>query len=177
MLICRWDGTAADRIHVTHVGSRERYSFQEHSHGDYMELVYVRHGILEHEIEGAWQRQSAGTATLLRSGERHALRGERVEYINVSFDSRFLKRLDPDLKAALATPGPMVVHLPAARRTLFEADAESLVAATNPALRAVLLMQALCAVAATRLAHVHQQPQCGPPWLARLHACTLARAT
>ena len=163
-----WDGTAADRVHVSYVGGIRPYAFGEHGHAGFAEIVFVRHGILDHCVNGDWQRHGPGTVTLVRPGETHALRGERVEYLNISFDTQFIERLEPELRAALATPGSLVVRLPTARRALFEADAETLAAATSSALRAVMVLQLVSLIVSTRLQDLRSPVVGGPPWLARV---------
>lgn len=161
-----WDGDAYDRVHVSHIGGIRSYAYGDHDHRGFWELTLVRTGVLHQRLGGEWRAQEAGTATLLREDEVHALRGERVEYVNVSFDTGFVRRLDPAVRAALRAPGPLTVRLPEARRIQAEADCEALAAASGP-LQAALLVQLLCVVAAQALQR-EASPVDGPPWLARL---------
>ena len=168
MTTCIWDGHAGDRIHVSHFGGIRPYAFAAHDHRGFYELVYVRRGVLDHQLDDTWRSQRAGMATLVRPGEIHALRGERVEYLNISFDEAFIRRLDPALRTALTADGAFCTQLPAGRRATFEADGETLAATTAAALQAALLTGMLCTVAGSVLSARPDAAVDGPPWLARL---------
>lgn len=166
-----WDGDAEDAIHVCCFGGHRSYSFPEHSHRGFWELVVVRHGTLHHTIGGVVHDQGPGAFALLREGEVHALAGERVAYINISFTSaipaalRALPRLDNDALQALDSPRPLVGRLPSAQRQAFIAGCERVAIAGSTdgrcARLVMLLLQALVAVN-------EQSETSTPAWLSQV---------
>jgi AraC-like DNA-binding protein len=179
MFTLAWDGTATDRIHVTSFGSHRVYAFAEHGHRGFCELICVRHGVLDHRINGVLHRQGPGGLALVRPRDRHGLAGERMAYVNISFDEAFLRALrtfphlrDDCLAAADGEPAPIGV-LPAVQRAPFLAACDRLAAARGGGDEGArffeLLMQALRAC--------HRPPAqeassavtaAGPTWLSRL---------
>jgi len=177
MTTLAWDGSATDRIHVTCFGSHRAYSFAEHGHRGFCELICVRHGVLDHRINGVLHRQGPGHLALIRPGDRHGLAGERMAYVNISFDEAFLRALStfPHLRgdclaAADGDRAPIGV-LPAVQRAPFHAACDRLAAARGGgdegALFLELLMQAL-RVCHRPPAQSASATASGPSWLARL---------
>lgn len=168
---CIWDGNRGDRIHLSYYGGIYPYTCALHGHRGFVELTLVRKGVLEHHLAGAWQQQRKGVATLIREGETHALRGTRVEYINISFDPAYLKQLEPTLAAAIAQPDIFAVTLPSSRLTLIEADCDTLHAAITSrqyALRDALLLNTLSLLTAQQLQMTACRQADGPAWLVGL---------
>lgn len=169
-----WDGNADDRVHVSCFGGHRPYAFAEHRHQGFWELTCVRHGVLIHTINGVVLRQGPGALALLRCGDRHALAGERVAYVNLSFSTAFaralegLPRLADDCLALLAQPAPLTGQLPAAQRTPFLDACDRLAAERGSPREGVLLLGLL--LETLRVCHLPATPPRpeGPPWLARL---------
>ncbi len=164
---CIWDGTAHDRIHVSYVGGPLAYDCDLHDHRGFWELTVVLRGRLEHQLGETWQIQPAGSATLMRDGEIHALRGRAVEYLNISFDPGFVRHADPAIRAALAAPGPFTGRLSGERLAGLAADAEALAAAAPPR-QAILLLRILTTIADAVLAGRDRPAEQGPGWLLEL---------
>jgi AraC family cel operon transcriptional repressor len=171
MRTCIWDGTARDRIHVSYVGGPLRYECGRHDHRGFWELTVVLRGRLEHQLGTTWESQPAGTATLMRDGEAHALRGTAVEYLNLSFDPGFVRRADPAIRSALALPGPFTARISGERLTALAVDAETLAAAVGDHAaprQAILLLRILTTVADAVLASREAPAGHGPQWLLTL---------
>lgn len=166
-----WDGTDADRIHVSCFGGHRPYAFSEHRHRGFWELICVRHGMLQHTINGTVIRQHAGAFAVIREQDAHALAGERVAYVNLSFSTSIpsalgaLPRTVDDCLHRIDSGDPILGVLPSAQRHGFLAACDRL--ALNPAgseacVRLVeLLLQLLRSCAAAGDDQL-------PPWLAQL---------
>ena len=166
-----WDGGAEDAVHVCCFGGHRPYSFPEHRHRGFWELVVVRHGLLLHTVGGVRHEQGPGAFALLREGEPHALAGERVAYINMSFTGaipaalRLLPRTGNDTLHALDAPSPLVGRVPSAQRQAFLAACERVALGGSTdgtcARLSTLLLQALLIV--------NEQPALLPPvWLSQV---------
>jgi len=139
MKTLHWDDPHAI-AHVSWLGGWRGYSFPDHGHGNYWELVLVRRGVLEHRLAGAWREHGVGWLTLLRSGESHALRGDEVEFVNLSMP----EAIGQELMSPLRVPVPSLsVHLDEDQRLRLESDIESLAAAAGQAHERIILSQIL----------------------------------
>lgn len=166
-----WDGTDADRIHVSCFGGHRPYAFTEHRHRGFWELTCVRHGTLFHTVNGIKLRQSAGAFAIIRESDRHALQGERVAYVNISFTAAIpaalsaLPRNADDCLRRLDAKDPLIGELPSAQRHGFLDACDRLAASpagSDACARLVeLLLQLL------RCAERRNDVQL-PAWLARL---------
>ncbi len=169
-----WEGTDTDCIHVTCFGGVRDYSAVEHRHDGFHELTYVRHGELQHSINGTHFAQGSGWVSLLRAGrDRHALSGHGVEYVNVSCDARLLRAMGafPEARAWRTQPEPLAVCLNTAQRVGFEAALDDLALRCNGPGAGLRL---LAIVAQTLLLCVDARADArsvaaGPAWLPRVH--------
>jgi hypothetical protein len=166
MLTYIWDGTSGDRVHVTAIGGIRGYACPEHRHRGFWELTLVRRGRLRHQVAGVWHESPPGALVLLREHDAHALAGEGVEYLNVSFDLTFIHRLEPALRSLLDGEGPVHLHLSPARAAAVEAETDAIAAAAGE-LRVILMVRLLAGVAADIVAR-QAAPPAAPPWLERL---------
>lgn len=171
-----WDGDAGDRVHVSRPGSVGAYSYEEHDHHGFWELTYVRRGRLRQIVDGVTIEQGPGWMTLVREGQRHALAGTQLEFLNLSFPSAFVRafaHLPHAPGEALATTlhgrGLLAACLPLAERAGFEAELEALGAGHGSAEEA-LRLAGLFARALLACHHQRTRPGEGPPWLARMQA-------
>ena len=127
----------ADRIHVSCIGGHRPYAFAEHRHNGFWELVCVRHGVLKHRINGVEYQQTAGGFAILREADAHALGGERVAYVNISFAIgiptalRALPRAADDCLHRLDAAAPILGMLPSAQRQGFLAGCDRLAAGST----------------------------------------------
>lgn len=80
------------RIHQIISGCE--WSYPEHSHKGFCEIVCATHGSFRHVINGAPRIQSAGEIILIREKDVHALAGRKFSYVNVMFPPDWLKRLE-----------------------------------------------------------------------------------
>jgi AraC family transcriptional regulator, dual regulator of chb operon len=168
---CIWDGNRSDRIHISYYGGIYPYAFALHGHRGFVELTLVRKGVLEHQLAGTWHQQRKGIATLIREGEAHALRGTKVEYINISFDPAYLGHLEPTVAAAIAQPDIFTVALPSSRLTAIEADCDTLyaaIAAHQHPLRDALLISMLGLLTSQTLLTASTHAGDCPTWLMAL---------
>ena len=166
MLTYAWDGTADDRVHVSAIGGIRGYQCPEHRHRGFWELTLVRHGRLQHRFAGAWHDLPPGALVVLREQDAHALAGEGVEYLNVSFDTHFIRTLEPALRAQFAGDEPLHVQLSPARAAALEAETDAIAAAEGP-LQVMLMVRLLAGVAADLYAR-KVAPSSKPAWLERL---------
>ncbi len=126
-----------DRINVTCIGGHRPYVFAEHRHSAFWELVCVRHGVLKHRINGVKHEQAAGAFAILREADTHALSGERVAYVNISFSIdipkalRALPRAPHDCLHRLDAAAPIMGVLPSAQRQAFLASCDRLAAGST----------------------------------------------
>lgn len=164
-----WNGTASDRIHVSYVGGPLAYACPEHRHTGFAELTVVLRGRLEHHLDGHWQTQEIGAATLLRTGEAHALRGHAVEYLNLSFDLDFLRHTDPTIRTIFERSGSFTGRLGDGPLANVIRDAETL-AGAPPARQALLLLRILTTVGEASLDQSDVTTPVGPAWLESLRA-------
>ncbi len=166
-----WDGTDEDLAHVSCCGGHRPYAFGEHRHRGFWELVCVRHGILEHTLNGVCHSQGPGAFAVVRECDRHALAGERVAYVNVSFTVviptalRSLPRVVGDCLHQLDAVEPIIGVLPSAERQGFHAACDGLAARLRQADAGARLVELLLRL--LRCAGGKPEPQL-PTWLAQV---------
>jgi len=164
MKTLQWDDPHAI-AHVSWLGGWRGYSFPDHEHGNYWELVLVRRGVLQHRLEGAWQQHGVGWLTLLRTGESHALRGDEVEFVNLSMPQAIGQALLAPLRV---TTRSLCVHLGEEQRLRLESDIESLAAAAGQAHERIILSQILATTARAVLEAGREMASQQPRWLSAL---------
>lgn len=109
------------------IGQARPWSYPEHGHHGFSELVYVASGTLEQRVGGVRQRLADGELTLVRAHDRHALAGRGFVYANLNVPDATWRALlgylgePPELVRAFADPLPAVRRVPDARRAGFEA--------------------------------------------------------
>lgn len=166
-----WDDPEA-LAHVSWYGGWRGYAFPEHGHANFWELVLVRRGMLAHQLGGVWQRQGVGWLTLLRGPERHALRGDEVEYVNCSF----LATIGAELVAPLPLRDqPLCLHLNEPQHQRLEADLEALAKPLSLDHGRVILSQVLAGIARAVCERERAASEDQPAWLT-LALARLARA-
>ena len=80
------------RIHKIMGG--QGWSFPEHTHHRYCELVCATKGEFRHVINGQDSVQRAGEIVLIREADSHTLSGRHFSYVNVMFEENWLIRLE-----------------------------------------------------------------------------------
>lgn len=92
------------------------WSYPEHKHNKYGELVCATHGEFEHCINGETTVQRAGEIVFIREADAHSLSGEQFAYVNVMFNANWLLRLEQYVE----TPGlaEKLIGAPASPRAL-----------------------------------------------------------
>ena len=167
MLELTWND-AVEPIHLTIVGNRGHYSYPEHLHRGYWELIVVRRGELRHTINGVEHRQEPGMVTLVRDGESHGVAGEGMEFVNLAVDRQLIEPLvalvlAPQGLDALAGRAALTGRLDSTARELVEQRLQ----AVDAALDRPALVSAWLAVAGVVL-HAVLAPgrvSAGPEWL------------
>lgn len=116
------------------IGQSRPWSYPEHTHRGFSELVYVASGTLEQRIGGVRQTLVDGDLTLVRAHDRHALAGRGFFYSNLNVPDATWQALiaylggPSALERAFSDPLPAVRHLPDDRRAGFEAALAALFA-------------------------------------------------
>jgi AraC family cel operon transcriptional repressor len=85
------------RIHKIAGGAS--WSYPEHRHNGYCELVCATKGEFRHRINGRESVQRAGEIILIREADLHELSGSRFSYVNVMFEQAWLGRLEHFMEA------------------------------------------------------------------------------
>lgn len=80
------------RIH--RITGGDGWSYKEHAHNGYGELVCATQGEFEHHINGRNFTQRAGDIVFIRERDSHSLSGRDFSYVNVMFASSWLVRLE-----------------------------------------------------------------------------------
>ena len=70
------------------------WSYPEHTHKQYCELVCATRGSFLHVINGEERVQAAGEIILIRETDAHRLTGRDFSYVNVMFAPDWFKRLE-----------------------------------------------------------------------------------
>jgi AraC-like DNA-binding protein len=166
MLELTWSD-AVEPIHLTIVGNRGHYSYPEHLHLGYWELIVVRRGESRHTINGVEHRLGSGAVALIRDGDRHGVAGEGMEFVNLAVDRQLI---EPLIALVLAPQGldalagrTLIGQLDSTARELVEQRLK----AVEEALDRPALVSAWLAVAGVVL-HAVLAPgriSAGPEWL------------
>ena len=85
-------GDAGFRIH--RVCGGHGWSYPEHTHKRFCEMVCATEGSFLHVINGEEHVQSAGEIILIREADVHRLAGRNFTYVNVMFCQEWFKRLE-----------------------------------------------------------------------------------
>lgn len=104
------------------------WSFPNHRHNGFLELVYVHIGAFDHIVGGHLARQSRGELLLVRADDGHALQvgPEEMMLTNLQISNQWLRQMEglwecPSLLAGpLSKPAPLLARLPAAEQPAFE---------------------------------------------------------
>jgi len=114
------------RIH--RISGGDSWSYKEHNHKGYGELVCATHGEFEHYINGSKRVQRAGEVVYIREADLHSLSGRHFSYVNVMFSAAWLVRLEryiesPGLAEKLleAESSPRVIVPESERAGVYEA--------------------------------------------------------
>ena len=124
MRVLTWTD-AVEPIHLSVAGNRGRYTYPEHRHAGYWELLVVRRGRMTHLLNGVEHQQGPGGVTLVRDCDIHGMRGEGLEFVNLAMDQRFIAPLvalvlAPHGLAALDGRPPLIGILDSAARELVD---------------------------------------------------------
>lgn len=127
-------------FHVASLRLARREHVDEHRHSGYAELVLVTAGRILHQVNGRTLSQSAGTLTLIRERDAHAMTVAEApaELINLAFLLRWLKaaglwdetRRGP-VEALFVVAAPPVVELSGVERAQIEVQLRRLLAQAN----------------------------------------------
>ncbi len=94
----RSDQTAPGyKIH--RIKSEHGWSYPEHKHQKYGELVCATHGEFKHCINGENTVQRSGEIVFIREADSHSHSGEQFAYVNVMFNENWLYRLEQYIEA------------------------------------------------------------------------------
>lgn len=94
------------------IGSECRWSYREHSHKGFGELVCLVRGELLHRINGREIVQHAGEILFARETDTHWLSGEHFMFVNVMFSQDWLSRLEQYLEAPGLAQGLIAAERP-----------------------------------------------------------------
>lgn len=106
------------------------WSYPEHRHSGFFELVYVSEGALRHTIEGVTTEQKRGHLALVRDRDAHALSGANLTFTNLQVSNLWLAKIEQmwDSQALqlgpLKRPAPLLAEIPAKERAQFESELE-----------------------------------------------------
>lgn len=76
------------------ISSESSWSYREHDHTGYGELVCAVRGEFQQKINGEMTTQRAGEIIFIREADTHSLSGEQFAYVNVMFNEEWLSRLE-----------------------------------------------------------------------------------
>jgi len=103
------DGSFAYSVHCLDL--RRPWSFAEHGHRGFCDLLFVESGTVQQRVNGQESTMTAGDLMLVREGDRHALWGSRFRYHNVNVPmaewSRLVAYLGVDLPLAELWSAPV----------------------------------------------------------------------
>lgn len=164
---------AVQRIHLPLA-----WSFTEHQHRGFAELVFVEGGTVTHRFaSGGAEPLPAGTLLWIRERDRHQLAAPRLRYWNLIVPTAELLRLAaylgaPELCAALdAAPSPPALRLPPRERARLAAALVRLQRHQGGPSARRHLAQFLCDwLPPLAAAAQPAQRAAGPSWLPRLLA-------
>lgn len=150
-----------------------KWSYKEHDHRGYSELVCATRGEFQHKINGKSYNQKAGEIVFIRERDSHALAGEQFSYINVMFSEDWLLRLEqyidsPGLAEALTRPSISPrASVPLNDQAKIEQELEVLLAHSSSILGRRFFAQFLLTVVTQYLAPLkkHDFAEQVPEWL------------
>ncbi len=167
-------GRATYAMHEAGATDR-KWSYPEHSHSGFCELMYVLSGEIEHRIQGTARRLHAGQVTVVRERDRHAISGRDFRYYNVNIPIATWHAVGEYLGPAYArrierATRPPVGTVPTDERNLMEQRLGELFKAQRSTRGEPLLRRFLVDSAVRMLAPTSLQPlrQDGPAWLQEL---------
>ncbi len=88
------DATTLAGYSVHKIVGRRTWSFPEHGHDGFGELVCATAGSFRNTINGLEYTQEAGNVIFVRSSDVHSLAGSNFSYVNVIFQSDWLVRME-----------------------------------------------------------------------------------
>ncbi len=97
MRVSKWqenESSLSSGYQIQRVARSEPWSYEEHYHRGFCEIVYVLEGALEQVINGRTVMMQSGDMVLLRADDRHALSGCNFSYANIMFPENWLSRLE-----------------------------------------------------------------------------------
>lgn len=162
------------RIHKIMGG--KGWSFPQHTHNGYCELVCATRGEFEHMINGRDSIQRAGEIVLIRESDTHTLSGRRFSYVNVMFEETWLSRLEQFLESPgmaeslLKADAPPRAMLPPHERPMIEQSLDQLLSNSSTLSGRPLFAQFLLTAVTRHLAPLQDRtfsPQL-PEWLREL---------
>lgn len=89
----------AQGFSIHKISSESSWSYREHDHAGYGELVCAVHGEFQHTINGEATIQRAGEIVFIRESDLHSLSGKQFAYVNVMFNEAWLFRLEQYLES------------------------------------------------------------------------------
>jgi len=161
---------AVQRVHLPLA-----WSFGEHAHRAFAELVFVEDGTVSHRLgDGAAEPLPAGTLLWIRERDRHQLSAPRLRYWNLVLPTAELLRLsaylgEPALFATFdAAPRPPALRLPPRARARLVAGLQRLRRQQGAAQARRHLAAFLCEWLPPLAAAAAPPARTGPTWLPRL---------
>ncbi|MHC4872311.1 MAG: AraC family transcriptional regulator [Planctomycetota bacterium] len=82
------------RVSFHTVSSDYRWSYGEHTHSEYCEIVTCRKGSFKHTLNGKVTEHKAGTIVFIREKDIHSIEGGSFVFSNVMFNLLWFKRLE-----------------------------------------------------------------------------------
>lgn len=116
---------SASGFTIHKIAAANGWSFPEHTHRGYCELVCATEGEFLNRLNGRELTQRAGEVVLVRENDSHALSGRRFAYVNVMFSPQWLTRCErfvewPGMaEALLASDLPPQAIVPPSEREAF----------------------------------------------------------
>lgn len=158
---------------IHRIKSDNGWSYPEHKHNNYGELVCATHGEFKHCINGEATVQRAGEIVYIREADVHALRGVSFSYVNVMFSDEWLLRLEQYLESPgmsemlIKPPGAPRAMVPLDERTAFGHALEQLLSNSSSDAGRGLFAQFLLKVFAQYLVPLHKPSLSAdlPDWL------------
>ncbi|HYE05891.1 MAG TPA: AraC family transcriptional regulator [Planctomycetota bacterium] len=163
------------------MGSDGDWRYAEHGHDGFGEVLYVLAGAIDNHVNGGVRRLRSGELTVIRQGDRHALRGSGFRFCNVNVPAATWRALGgylgaPTMQRLLKPADPPVRAVPEGERPAFEQRLGALFAAQDsPQADALLrrfLVDAVVGLIAgpSTSARAAVPPADGPAWLVDLLA-------
>lgn len=124
------DGKAG--FHIQRVCGGKGWSYPEHTHKQFCEMVCATQGSFLHVINGAKRVQTAGEIIFIREMDVHRLAGRNFTCVNVMFRPDWLKRLEHFTQFAgmdnvlLQAPSAPCATIPAGERKYYRTALDQL---------------------------------------------------